>query len=238
MLIREWMSRPVISIDQNDSLTKAMKLFGSGDISALPVFRKGSLVGIVSDGDVKKAAPSDATTLDRFEMPYLLETLQIKTIMSHPVVTIHEDHTVEEAAGVMLSECISGLPVLNRNDKLEGIITKSDIFRCFVSFTGVSSKGQIFVFKLKDRPGAIKEITDNIRRHHGRLHNVMTSYDNIDEGFRKVYIHAFDIDPADYNQLLQSFHKIGGLFYAADLSRNIREIVSEYLESNDLENTG
>ncbi|MBU1344354.1 MAG: CBS and ACT domain-containing protein [Proteobacteria bacterium] len=224
MLIKEWMSGSVITIDYNDSLSDAVKLFQTRVISMLPVLKKGKIAGIITDGDIKKAMPSDATSLDRFEIPSLLDSVEIGSVMSKPVVTIRADHTVDEAAGIMLQKGISGMPVLDNNGNIEGILTKSDIFRCFVSFTGVSNKGQIFAFKLKDRPGVIKTLTDIIRKNNGRLCSIMTSYDDIEEGYRKVFFHAFDIDPSSFDYLVEKFHEAGELYYVADLSRGFRKI--------------
>jgi len=224
MLIQEWMSKSVITIDYNDSLTDAIKLFQTRVISMLPVMKKEKLVGIVTDGDIKKAMPSDATSLDKFEIPSLMESVKIESVMSKPVISIRSNHTVDEAAGIMLREGISGMPVVDRMDKIEGIITKSDIFRCFVSFTGVSNKGQIFAFKLQDKPGTITVLTDTIREKGGRLCSIMTSYDDIEEGFRKVFFHTFDIDPSGFEDLVEIFHKSGKLIYAADPSKGFRKI--------------
>lgn len=224
MLIKEWMSKSVITIDHDNSLTDAAKLFQTRVISMLPVLKDGKLVGIITDGDIKKAMPSDATTLDKFELPSLLDSVKIESVMSKPVVTIRIDHTVDEVAGMMLQKGISGMPVLNYAGKLAGIITKSDIFRCFVSFTGVSNKGQIFAFKLKDRPGVIHTLTDIIRKNSGRLCSIMTSYDDIEEGFRKVFFHTFDIAPSDFDGLVENFHEAGELLYVADLSRGFRKV--------------
>lgn len=224
MLIKEWMSKSVITIDHNDSLNHAITLFQTKVISMLPVMGNGKLVGIITDGDVKKAMPSDATTLDRFEMPTLMDSVKIDTVMSMPVVTIQSDHTVDEAAGIMLKKGISGMPVIDSMGKIDGIITKSDIFRCFVSFTGVSNKGQIFAFKLQDKPGTIKILTDIIRKKGGRLCSIMTSYDDIEDGFRKVFFHTFDIDPPGFEDLVERFHKSGKLIYAADPSHGFRKI--------------
>lgn len=223
MLIKEWMSRSVMIIESHDSLTDAAKLFETRMISMLPVLKKGKLVGIITDGDIKKAMPSDATTLNRFEISSLMDSVKIETIMSKPVITIHSEHTVDEAAAIMLTKGISGMPVLDREGRIEGIITKSDIFRCFVSFTGISNKAQVFAFKLQDRPGIIKGLTDIIRENGGRLYSIMTAYDGIDQGHRKVFFHTFDIDPARFDSLIEQFHKAGGLYYAADLSREFRQ---------------
>jgi len=224
MLIKEWMSKPVITIKNKDFLNDAIKLFKTRVISMLPVLKDGKLIGILTDGDVKKAMPSDATSLDKFEIMSLLDKVTIESIMSKPVVTIQADHTVDEAARIMLSKGISGMPVISNGGKIEGIITKSDIFRCLVSFTGVSNKGQIFAFKLKDRHGIIKNLTDMIRNSGGRLCSIMTAYDDIEEGFRKVFFHTFDIDPSSFDGLVEKFHETGELIYVADLSRGFRKI--------------
>ncbi len=226
MLIKEWMSKPVITIDNDDTLNSAIRLFRTRVISMLPVLKDRKLVGIITDGDIKKAAPSDATTLDKFEIISLMDKVKIKTVMSKQVFTIREDYTVDEAAGIMLKKLISGMPVMDNSGRIKGIITKSDIFRCFVSFTGVSNRGQVFAFKLHDRPGVIKTLTDIIVNSGGRLSSIMTSYDDIEEGFRKVFFHTFDINPSDFEGLVERFHEAGELFYVADLSREFRKICS------------
>lgn len=224
MLVKEWMSRSVMTIGGNDSLDDADQLFKTRFVSMLPVLEDGELVGIITDGDVKKAMPSDATTLDKFELPHLMASVKIHTVMSRPVVTIDEDYTVDEAAGMMLRRSISGMPVLDKKGKIEGIITKSDIFRCFVSFTGVSDQGQIFAIELNDRPGIIKSLTDLVRDNNGRLCSIMTSYDGMDDGVRKVFFHLFDLGPSQFDNLINKMREVGKLRYAADLTRGLRKI--------------
>jgi len=223
MLIKEWMSRPVITIRHDESLNDAAKLFRSRVISMLPVVKDCALTGIITDGDLKRAMPSDATTLDRFELPALLDDIKVGSIMTKTVITIPLDYTVDEAAGIMLKKGISGMPVMDRSGEMIGIITKSDIFRCFVSFTGVSSTGQIFATRLQDRPGVIKKFTDMIRAKGGRMCSIMTSYDDIEKGYRKVFFHTFDLSPDAFSSLVETFSEIGQLYYAADLSRGYRK---------------
>jgi acetoin utilization protein AcuB len=64
MLVKRWMSKQVITIDANDSMSDAMDLLKEHDIKMLPVMEKGKLVGIVTDRDLKRASATDATTLD------------------------------------------------------------------------------------------------------------------------------------------------------------------------------
>jgi acetoin utilization protein AcuB len=63
MLVKSWMSTDVISIEVDDSMQKAITLMKEHQIRILPVLKKGSLVGVVTDRDLKRSSPSDATTL-------------------------------------------------------------------------------------------------------------------------------------------------------------------------------
>ena len=223
MLIKDWMSKSPVTIEHDASLDQAAELFRTRVISMLPVMDDGVLVGVVTDGDIKKALPSKATTLDRFELRDLMGQVKINTIMSSPVTTINWDYTVDQAARLMLSSGISGLPVME-NSILVGVITKSDVFRCFVSFTGVAKNGQIFGFKLKDRAGAIKAITQVICGFGGRLSSILTSYDDIDVGYRTVFFHTYDVDPDKFDTLVTRLHAAGKLTYVADMSRGLRRL--------------
>lgn len=205
MLIKEWMTRIAITIDSDESLNDALKLFQVRMISMLPVLKEGKLAGVVTDGDVKKASPSDATTLDRHEIATFMDTVTIESVMSKPVVTIRADHIIDEAAGIMLTKGISGMPVVDKIGKIKEVITKSDIFRCFVSFTGVSSKGQVFAFNLPDEPGSIKKLTDMVRNKGGRMCSIMTSYDDSEKGFRKGFFYTLDIDLDKFDTVVEEF---------------------------------
>ncbi|WDP88560.1 MAG: CBS domain-containing protein [Desulfobacter sp.] len=225
MIIKDWMSNPPITIDRDDTLMEADKLLRTRLISMVPVMKGDQIAGIVTDGDLKKAMPSEATTLDKFEMRSLMDSIKIQTIMSKRLVTIPWNHTVDEAAGLMLSNGISGLPVMGRDGHIVGVITKSDIFRCFVSFTGVAANGQIFAFKLRDRPRAIKKILDAITAAGGRLASVLTSYDDIEQGFKKLFVHAYDLDPEQFSRLAGVFHESGQLEYVADPPKDYRKLI-------------
>jgi len=96
------------------------------------VIKGGRLVGIVTRGDVREAEPSDATSLSIWEVNYLLSKLKIEQIMTRTITTIDQDATVGEAAKLMMEKKISGLPVIDNEGKLVGIITESDIFRTVV----------------------------------------------------------------------------------------------------------
>ena len=111
MLVREWMASDVLTVDENTSMMKALHLMKENNIRRLPVMARGSLVGIISDRDLKEASPSKATTLDVHELYYLLAEIKVKEIMTKNPLTIQQDETVERAAVIMLEHKVSGLPV-------------------------------------------------------------------------------------------------------------------------------
>ena len=76
------------------------------------VDNKGKLVGIVSHSDLLYAAPSSATSLNMWEVTYLLNQIKVEEVMTRQVITVDDDCPIEEAARVMRKHAIGGVPVL------------------------------------------------------------------------------------------------------------------------------
>jgi acetoin utilization protein AcuB len=188
---------------------KASKIMKQKGIQYLPVLSKGRLVGIVSDRDLKEATPSKATTLDIHEMYYLLDKVTVKSLMPKHLYTIAPGDTVEKAAAVMLKHHISALPVVDDKGALAGIITKGDIFRAFVSISGIHQGALAMSFELPDQPGSIQKVTDVVRAHGGRIASILTGYEGVPEGFRHVFIRAKQVqDEKTLKQELESKYKV------------------------------
>jgi acetoin utilization protein AcuB len=132
-LVRDWMSSDVVTIRPDTTLPEAHKLMIDEEIRRLPVVDiENRLLGIVTIGDVRSAEPSPATSLSIWEMNYLLASLKIDKIMSKNPKTITPDSTIGEAARMMLENRISGLPVVDGENHVIGILTESDIFSMVV----------------------------------------------------------------------------------------------------------
>ena len=132
-LVQEWMSTDVITISSDTSLPEAHQIMTAEEIRRLPVVDKdGKLVGIITIGDIRSANPSSATSLSVWEMNYLLSNLKIEKIMTRNPRTIRVDATIGEAARTMLEYRVSGLPVVDDDHQVVGIITESDIFSMVV----------------------------------------------------------------------------------------------------------
>ncbi|CAB1058270.1 CBS domain protein [Olavius sp. associated proteobacterium Delta 1] len=227
MLVKNWMSNNVITVDTNGSMQDAMDQLKKYDIRMLPVMKKNKLVGIITDRDLKKASASDATTLEVHELLYLLTKIKVKDIMTRDVITVPPDFTVEETAQVLQKNKISGAPVVDANGQLVGTITQSDLFRVLISLTGVGNGGIQFGCQVEDRPGSIKEVADVIRSYGGRMVSILSSYDEVPEGYRKVYIRMRSIERFKLQSLIQELESKAGLLYMVDHTENNRKIFAE-----------
>jgi CBS domain-containing protein len=125
------MTQNPVTADIHTTLPEAHKLMTQHRIRRLPVMKEGKLAGIVTRGDIRGAEPSEATSLSIYELNYLLSKLTLEKIMHADPITVSPDTTIREAARLMLTNKIAGLPVVE-DGKLVGIITESDIFRVIV----------------------------------------------------------------------------------------------------------
>jgi len=227
MLVKNWMSKNVVTIDANDAMQDAMRVLKEHGIRMLPVMKKGKLVGIVTDRDLKKASASDATTLEIHELLYLLTKIKVNDIMTRDPIAVPPDYTVEETAQVLQDSKISGAPVVDDDGQVVGIITQTDLFRVLISLTGIGNGGIQFGFQVEDKPGSIKEVADVIRAFGGRMVSILTSYDDVPNGYRKVYIRMHSIERSQLQKLKNNLSEKAALLYVIDHLENSREIYSE-----------
>lgn len=227
MLVKNWMSQPAITVNVKDSMQDAIKIIKENKISILPVLKKGVLVGVVTNGDLKRASASDATCLEIHELFYLISKIKINEIMSKPPITVPPDFTVEETAEILLKNKISGVPVVDHKGQVSGVITRNDLFRMLIILTGVEKRGVQFAFLIEDRPGSIKEIADVIRTYDGRMVSILTSYEQAPAGYRKLYFRVYQMDRGKLSQLKKELQTKATMLYMVDHRKNEREVYSE-----------
>lgn len=169
MLVGERMTRPVITIRPETTMPDALDLMRKEHIRRLPVVNKnGELVGIVTEADLQKASPSEATSLSIYEITYLLSKLTVDRIMTRKVITTTEDTPLEEAARLMADNGIGGLPVLRARDVV-GIITETDLFRIMLEMLGARHPGVRFSVLMPYQPGEIAKLTQAIYQQGGNI---------------------------------------------------------------------
>lgn len=130
--VQEWMTTPVLSILPETPISTAHQMMKENGVRRLPVVADNRLVGIITLGDVREASPSGASTLSIWELNYLWSQLTVSKVMTRRLLTVHPDDPITAAAQLMLDKKVSGLPVVDQQERLVGIITESDIFRMLI----------------------------------------------------------------------------------------------------------
>jgi len=224
MLVKNWMTKTVITVDVKDSMQDAINSLKEYAIPMLPVMKKGNLVGIVTDRDLKSASPSNTTTLEVHELLFLISEIKVRNIMTKDPITVPSDFTVEEAAELFLRKGISGAPVVDQEGQIVGTITKNDLFRVLISLTGIGKRGIQFAFQIEDHPGIIKEMADIIRQYGGRMVSILSTYEGMPTGYRKVFIRMLGVERDKLPHLENDLRKKATLLYIVDHRENRREI--------------
>ena len=130
MQINESMATNLITVDPYATLSEALEIMQKNKVRRLPVVEKGDLTGIITLIDIYQAEPSDVRQSMNLDKLYdQLSRLTVMVAMTKQPVTIYQTDTIGHAAEVMMDKKIGGLPVVDANRKLVGLITESDIFR-------------------------------------------------------------------------------------------------------------
>lgn len=175
MIVSSVMKRNPVFVHPDMSVTDAKALMTKEGIGKLPVLDKNNkLVGIITSKDLALTGPSEATTLDMYEISYLLSKRKIEKIMVKNVISVQENEVVEEAARIMADEGISCLPVM-KGDLLVGIITDRDLFHTFVDMFGARYKGVRITILMDEKPGQMAKFTQAIADAGGNIVSVVTS---------------------------------------------------------------
>lgn len=129
-LVKDVMNKPVVTIDEFDTLRDIRDIFTHVRFHHLLVINEGKrVIGIISDRDYLKAIspflgtaserPSDEATLNR----------RAHLFMSHKIITVTPDAIAEDAAHLLLDHDISCLPVVGKQGEAIGILTWKDLLR-------------------------------------------------------------------------------------------------------------
>jgi acetoin utilization protein AcuB len=169
MLVKERMSRPVITVHPETPVQEALNLMREERVRRFPVVdRHGRMVGIVSERDLLHAAPSDATSLSIWEVHYLVSKITVEKVMTRQVITIAEDTPLEEAARIMADHKFGGLPVV-REGEVVGIITETDLFKIFLEMLGAREPGVRIAVLVRNVPSGLKELTRAVFEAGGNI---------------------------------------------------------------------
>jgi acetoin utilization protein AcuB len=206
MFVCDRTSSPAVTVRANTPFQDTLKLMGDRQFRRLPVVnKKGKLVGIVSERDLLHAAPSSATSLSIWEVHYLLAKLQVKEIMTKDVTTTTPDTPVEDAARLMVTHKIGGLPVVDEHNDVVGVITETDIFETFVEMFAGGQAGLRLTLEVPKRKGVLSMLSSAILDLGGNIESVGSFYGEV-AGERQLVVKVRDVGKS---QLVETLEALG-----------------------------
>ncbi len=224
MLGKDWMSRPVVTISAGASMQMARDMMDSKGIRALPVVRDDVLIGLLTDRDLKRAEASDATTLDTYELGYLLQKVKVEDIMTPDPFALPFDATLPEAADLFLEHKLEAAPVVAGGDQLVGVLTQTDLQRAIIKLTSFGRRGVLFGIRLNDKPGAVMAIIAIVKVLQGRLASLLTNDGGGQGSFLNAHIHIYDLNRSVMPELFARLSEKGTLLYMVDFRTGERRL--------------
>ena len=131
--VEKWMSRDPFTIEESDSIIAAIHLMKEKNVRRLPVMSNGKFVGLITDRMIKEYTPSKATSLDTWEVHYLLSKTPVKDAMNPQPYTVRPGTDLTIAAQLIHDKKLYGLCVTDDRNDLVGILTTTNILEALIA---------------------------------------------------------------------------------------------------------
>lgn len=191
------------TISPNSSVAEAWRLMNEHHHTHLPVVEKGQVLGMITLKDFGIGPSlgflsnhSPARYMSR-EQEQLLHKIMVREVMPEEgmgIIISSEAH-IEQAAKLLLENKISGLPVVDDDDNLVGIITQTDILAAFLDLMAVNSKGARIDLRVDDDPETLVTIGRILSQHQVRIDNLVTMKANHDPPLMILQMNSTQVKP-------------------------------------------
>lgn len=160
MLVRSRMTAKVLTVTPATKLGEALRITREKNIRHLPVVENGRLLGIVTDRDLRLAAPpvwAAGTDFDDLRAAFETKTVADVMTVQHAIIATTEMTPIEDAARLLYEHKIGCVPVMD-GDELVGILTETDVMRAFVELFSTSDDESRLEIQMPNRPGELSRV--------------------------------------------------------------------------------
>ena len=160
MLVKDYMTRHPIMVEPSRRVVEVQKLMLENNIRHLPVIGDGKrLIGLVTRQRLA-IRPEQVGSMDVWELTNYMSNLTVGKVMisGADLHTIGPNATIEDAADIMISNKISGVPVVEQDNIVVGIITETDLLIELRNLLGAIDPGWRIVMRVPDRDGEFRKL--------------------------------------------------------------------------------
>jgi acetoin utilization protein AcuB len=133
--VRDWMTPNPITIEADATIIEAIHLLKEKGIRRLPVLRGGKLVGLVTERMLLTFSPGKSTSMDSWEVHYLLAKTPVSAAMNPKPNTVGPDAELSECAQLIHDRKLNGITVVDGGGKLVGILTTTNALEALIWFS-------------------------------------------------------------------------------------------------------
>lgn len=184
------MTKKVVTINKDADILEAKELMEQYQIRHVPVVEPdGLLIGMITDRDIRSALPMSFYKKDTEKHPdkkMAAPTIKVKEIMSQNLVTLSPMDTIQDALLLIQKTLVGALPVVDKKDKLLGIISVRDLLRAFINVLGFGEPGTLLCILVEEKIGQLKKIVDLITEEKISFGSVLVAR-YWEEGKRAVF---------------------------------------------------
>ena len=130
--VGRWMTRDVMTIEKDATVIEAIHFMKEKNIQRLPVMDRGSIAGVVTEKMLAEFKPSKATSLDLWEIHYILSKTLVTEAMNPDPCKMGPDTDLSECAKVLHDQKLGGVLVVDESDNLIGIFTITDALEALI----------------------------------------------------------------------------------------------------------
>ncbi len=168
MRVADRMQRDVITIEREASLRRARRVMENHRLRHLPVVEDRRLVGILTDRDIRLAAPSAISSLTSRERDEFMDYVRVGQVMTRRIISVTPDTSMAEAVRLLLRYRIGCLPVVE-DRFLVGILTTSDLVAVLGQILGTEVEEDRVEVDVPDEPASLAALLRIAGAHRARM---------------------------------------------------------------------
>ena len=194
MKVHEWMVKDPVTVSKDQEVQDCVDLMKEYSIRHLPVVEDQKLVGLVTESDLREVSSAS-----------FIEDMTIESVMITKPITVSPDTDIEDAAKLIYYHKIGGLPVIDNDEEVVGIITVVDLLEVFIELMGVMKSSSRIDVILGDEPEAFERVSALIRGEGGEIISVGISGD--DSKTERIYF--FRLEKCDVEHITGTLQDAG-----------------------------
>jgi len=130
--VENWMTKRPITIEKDATVMEAIHLMKEKNIRRLPVMDGGKIAGILTDKMLLDFKPSRATSLDTWELHFILSKTPVTEAMNPKPYMVSPDTDLTDAARLLHDRKLNGVLVVDDNRSLVGILTTTNALEALI----------------------------------------------------------------------------------------------------------